>query len=68
MTVMLFSFTHERPHYMRMAELSVTKRRRFVKAKQQNLYNTYNYAVTDLTSIANKMENALSCILGRRLV
>ena len=68
MTVMLFSFTHERPHYMRMAKFSVTKRRRFVKAKRRNLCNIYNSDVIDLTNITSGMADAVSCFFGRGLI
>ena len=68
MTVMLFSFTHERPHYMRMANFRVAKRRRFVKVKRRNLCNVYNFGVIDLTNITSWMADAVSCFFGRGLI
>ena len=68
MTVMLFSFTHERPHYMRMADFRVAKRRRFVKAKWRNLCNVYSLGTADLTNITSGMADAVSCFFGRGLI
>ena len=53
---------------MRMAEFSVTKRRRFVKTKRRNLCNIYNSDVIDLTNITSGMADAVSCFFGRGLI